>query len=68
MNDSLADFLLVARVSQTEILQHFCHVRIGVVVACAKSRCLSLNSLQLLNVFFVVGIPCGTSIFEGWSD
>ena len=48
--------------------QHFCHALIGVGVACAESHCVSLNSLQLLNTLLVVGIPCSTAIFEGWSD
>ena len=51
-----------------KFLKHICHACIGVVVARAKSRCLSLNSFQLLNILLVVGIPCGTCIFEGRAD
>ena len=59
IKDSLAVFLLVARVSQLSCcsISLSCYACIRIAVARANLRCLSLNSFQLLNILLVIGIP-----------
>ena len=52
----------------SELVQHVCDTRSGVVFSEAVPGCSPLHALQFVDVLLCVGVPCSACIFQCWAN